>query len=151
MRGGVWLRVKNGTDDDGAVERDPADAGQVDVPVALGEPVPEPENRREQVRAPRSDGNAGSLMTHPDREDLRNRHQQGEYGHAAQHAAQRRIRVATIGGHRRIRGHDYLHRQNARVGNDSRKAAYHSAPVASAAGEVQAPRRAAILLLHRGI
>jgi hypothetical protein len=57
--------------DDGDVERDPADARQVDVPVVLLQAVPEPEQRREQVGAPRHHRDARGLAVHPDRQDLR--------------------------------------------------------------------------------
>src|SRR5215831_3472487 len=74
----AWSSIKNSGDDDGDVESRPANAWQVDVSVAAAQAVPKPQDRREQIGAPRQDRYAGGLVTDPNGQHLGNRHQQGE-------------------------------------------------------------------------
>src|SRR5438105_10148541 len=85
-------------DDYAGIEADPADARQVDVLVALPQAKDEPEERGEQVSAPRGDGNARRLVIHPDGPDLRDGHQHAEYRHEAEDAPQKSIRLAAQSG-----------------------------------------------------
>src|SRR6266851_238191 len=103
------LSVDQRPRDHGAIEADPPHAWQIDVLVALLYAVPEPQDRREQVGAPRGNRNTGGFVAQPDREDLRDGHEQGEHRHAPQQPAQSRFllsrgsgRRGWIYGHRRL-------------------------------------------------
>src|SRR6267143_108575 len=85
-RGWYRLSVDQRPRDHGAIEADPPYAWQIDVLVALLYAVPEPQDRREQVRAPRGNRNASGFVAQPDGEDLRDGHQQGEHRHASEQA-----------------------------------------------------------------
>src|SRR5881396_3480174 len=64
------LSVDQRPQDHGAIEADPPHAWQIDILVALLYAVPEPQERGEQVGAPRGNRNAGGFVAQPDREDL---------------------------------------------------------------------------------
>src|SRR6185436_8313029 len=59
-------RINDGPDDHRRIQPNPADARQVDVPIAFLQSVPEPENGRKKIGAPRHHGNARGLVADPD-------------------------------------------------------------------------------------
>src|SRR5258706_6397888 len=91
-------RIEDGADDHGRIQANPPDTRQIDVFIALLQPVPEPEDGGKQISAPRNYGNAGGLMADPDGPYLRNRHQHGEDRHAAQDATKNRIGERSMAG-----------------------------------------------------
>jgi hypothetical protein len=78
------LTINNGAHNHGAVQHNPAYAGQVDIAVALPHPEPEPQQSRYEIRTPRQDRNSAGLMTDPNRQHLRDGHDHREDGHGAQ-------------------------------------------------------------------
>src|SRR5882672_2082356 len=85
------LAVYHRSGDHRDIQADPPQASEVDIPVAFAQPVPEPQQGREQVCAPGEQRHARSLMADPDDPDLRHGHQHGEYRHGTEHPAQPRF------------------------------------------------------------
>jgi len=61
------LSINDNAHYDAHIQRHPAYAGQIYVLVMLLDPIPKPNQRRQQIGSPREQGDASRLMTDPNR------------------------------------------------------------------------------------